>query len=296
MRPARRQRAHLLADRVERGDDRVGVPRDDAADRRAPCCAFMRTAAVSERRSWCASSESRRSAIQRTPSRPLHRRADEVHRAGRRRRDHDVDALGARDAQRRRDRGQVPRRGLVRDDQPARQQPRLRRARARARLAVQFLRRPASPRPEVAHAVHPRLRRRQQLVVHVDPLRVVRCEHVRLDPERGQVRRELQRALHAAAARRREVERDDEDLHGSEPVEGEARVLVYRPQRDRRMRHRPRDDEPARAVAARDREIAGASRTRITSSRRSYGLFCFVSATCSGGAATMSTGAAAAMR
>ena len=75
---------------------------------------------------------------------------------------------------------------------------------------------PAAARAEVARAMHPRLGRRLELVVAVHPLRVVRREHVRLDPERRQVGRGLQRALDAAAARGREVERDEQDLHGSQ--------------------------------------------------------------------------------
>src|SRR5262249_6478326 len=45
------------------------------------------------------------------------------------------------------------------------------------------------------------------------PAGVVGREHVRLDPERGQVLGELERALHAAAARGGEVEADKQHLH-----------------------------------------------------------------------------------
>ncbi len=55
-----------------------------------------------------------------------------------------------------------------------------------------------------------------QLGVAVHPLRVVRGEHVRLDAERRQVLRELERALHASSARRREVHRHEQHLHGCE--------------------------------------------------------------------------------
>src|SRR4051794_22213583 len=41
-------------------------------------------------------------------------------------------------------------------------------------------------------------------------------------------------------------------------VERKARVPVYRAQGDRRVRLRTRDDEPARVVAPRDREVAAA--------------------------------------
>jgi hypothetical protein len=47
----------------------------------------------------------------------------------------------------------------------------------------------------------------------VHPLRVVRREYVRLDPERRQVARELERPLDAAAARGREVEGDEKELN-----------------------------------------------------------------------------------
>jgi hypothetical protein len=85
--------------------------------------------------------------------------------------------------------------------------------RFQAGRAVQLLGRLASLRPEIARTVYPGERRRRQLVVAVDPLRIVRRENVRLDPELRQMRRELERTLDAAAACGREVERDDEDLH-----------------------------------------------------------------------------------
>jgi len=47
----------------------------------------------------------------------------------------------------------------------------------------------------------------------MNPLRIVGREDMRLDPELRQVGRELERTLDAAAARRREVHRDEEDLH-----------------------------------------------------------------------------------
>ena len=69
---------------------------------------------------------------------------------------------------------------------------------------------------EVASAMDPRLRGNAELGVPVHPLRVVRREHMGLDSERGKVLRELQRALDAAAARGREVHRDEEHLHAGE--------------------------------------------------------------------------------
>ena len=67
---------------------------------------------------------------------------------------------------------------------------------------------------DVARAVHPRLGRHAKPVVAMQPARVVGREDVRLDAHRGQVLRELQRPLDAAAAGGREVEADDQRLHG----------------------------------------------------------------------------------
>src|SRR5207248_6492581 len=80
---------------------------------------------------------------------------------------------------------------------------------------VELLGRLPALRAEVARPVDPGLRRRLELRVGVDPLRVVGREHVRLDPERREVRREFERPLDTAAAGRREVERDDQDLHSA---------------------------------------------------------------------------------
>ena len=79
--------------------------------------------------------------------------------------------------------------------------------------AVQLFRRAAALRPDVAGPVYPRLRRRLELVVGVHPFWVVRSEHMGLDPELWKVGRELQRPRHAAAAGRRKVHRDDQQLH-----------------------------------------------------------------------------------
>ena len=57
--------------------------------------------------------------------RALNRRADEVDRARRRGRDHDVDALALRDPDRRRDRGEVPRHARVGNEQATRRDLRL---------------------------------------------------------------------------------------------------------------------------------------------------------------------------
>ena len=84
-----------------------------------------------------------------------------------------------------------------------------------AATAMQLVREPAAARPHVARAVDPGLRRQGQIGILVHPLRIVGREHVRLDPERGQVRRELERPLHSTAARGREVHRHEEDLHAA---------------------------------------------------------------------------------
>ena len=89
-------------------------------------------------------------------------------------------------------------------------------ARSSPSAARELLRRLPRARADVAHAVHPRLGRDAQLGIAVHPLRVVGREHVGLDPERGQVLRELERALHAAAARGREVHRHEQHLHRRE--------------------------------------------------------------------------------
>ena len=65
---------------------------------------------------------------------------------------------------------------------------------------MQLVSKPAPARPDIARPVDPRLRGQGEVRVLVHPLRVVRCEDVRLDPERRQVARELQRPLDAAAA------------------------------------------------------------------------------------------------
>jgi hypothetical protein len=80
---------------------------------------------------------------------------------------------------------------------------------------VQLLRGDPAPRSVVADSVHPGLCRRRRLVVAVHPLRIVGGEHVRLDAEARQVRRELQRALHTTSAGRRKVHRHEQDLHRS---------------------------------------------------------------------------------
>ena len=187
---------------------------------RATSCATARlmrslafNAAESARRWGCASSESRRSATQRAPvSRCTAAPTKWTEPGG------DVVSTAsipsrAHDASGRRDGRQHPADVLVRHEQPAPEQACLESQPVGARRAVQLLSRAATLRADVARAVDPRLRGKLQLVVAMHPLRVVRREHVRLDPQLGQMGRELQRPLHAAAARGREVERHDEHLH-----------------------------------------------------------------------------------
>ena len=202
-----------------------------------------------------------------------------------------------RDPDRGRDRGQVPAHVLVRDEQPPRGQLREHERAAEALLAVQLLGGLAPLRPEVARAVHPGLGRRAQVGVRVDPLRVVRREHVRLDPERGQVLRELERPLDAAAAGRREVERDEQQLHDVdasglmlrsgriEPVEREALVAVDDGELRVEVEAVAVDDEPVGAGGAAGSRGRRSGRTRGSRRRRSYGRFSSVSATWAGGAA-----------
>ena len=210
--PARAALAHLVGDRVGDADDRVGVARDSFATACSPC-SFARTSIRSAWRCGCATTESRRSATHGMP----------------------VARLTAAPTRWTEDGGDV----VITTSIPSRltiliaagiavrfqltfssghEQPPARELRLHADAleplrAVQLLGGLAPFRPEVAGAVHPGERRRRQLVVAVDPLRVVGREHVRLDPELRQVRRELQRTLHAAAPGRREVHRDEEDLH-----------------------------------------------------------------------------------
>ena len=175
---------------------------------------FARTAMLSARRCGCATSESRRSATHLRAGRRLHRGADEVDRVRRRGRDHDVDLLLARDPDRGGDRGQVPAHVLVRDEQPPRGELRAGRARARA-LPCRAAPRPAcgpsgrgsgrgAPRPASAS------RRSASWWIHFGSSGASTCVSI---PSAGQVLRELERPLDAAAARGRQVERDEQQLH-----------------------------------------------------------------------------------
>src|SRR5205085_3280109 len=81
-----------------------------------------------------------------------------------------------------------------------------------ALLGEESLRRAAGLRPHVADAVDPRLRRQLELCVRRSRARDLRREHMRLDAERRQVRRELERPLDATPAARREVACHEQDL------------------------------------------------------------------------------------
>ena len=211
-RPVRRERARLLGDRLRDGRrSRRPARATSCATPRSPF-SFARTAEPLARRCGCATSESRRSATQRTPvarftaapTRWTEPGGEVVSTTSIPSRAHDPD--------RGRDRGRVPGHVLVGDEQRGG-----RRADACAPSAlepvraVQLLRRSPAARADVARAVHPGLRRRRQLVVactHFGSSGASTCVSM---PSGGQVGRELERPLHAAAARGREVERDEQE-------------------------------------------------------------------------------------
>ena len=209
---ARIEPARLDGDRLGGADDRIRLARDEMRDPgarlllRARADPFRRAVRVQRDRVAQVGHPLR-------ARRLLHRRADQVHGAGRRRRQHDVDPLAARDRERLRDGRRVPGHVLVGQEQPAADRRGAHERELDAAPAVLLVGDPPPARPDVARAVDPRLRRQRQVGVLVHPLRIVRREHVRLDPERGQMARELQRALHAAAAGGREIESDEEELH-----------------------------------------------------------------------------------
>ena len=179
-------------------------------------------------------------------------------------------------------------------EQPARGELAPARARARAPPCRAAPRPACAPfGPEVARAVHPRLRRRRRSSsrwIHFGSSGASTCVSI---PSAGRYWRELERPLHAAAARRREVERDEQHLHArrsySAPcvrlrdrVERVAVVAVDTVEVGRDLEAVAVEHEPVGAVRC---GIAGRrSRGSSASSRRSYGRFSFVSATCAGGA------------
>ena len=204
--------AHLVRDRVGDADDGVRRPRDQLRD--GVFTLFLR----SDEHSLGVAvrvSDDRVTQVgdPRNAGRPLDGCPDEVDRGRRRRGDDDVDALALHDPDRGRDRGEVPADVLVRHEQPPPGELQLLRSALEAGRPVQLLGRLASLRPEVARTMDPGECRSREPFVAVDPLGVVRREHVRLDPELRQVRGELQRALHSTASGGREVHRDEQDLH-----------------------------------------------------------------------------------
>ena len=204
--------SHLVRNRLGDTDDRVGRARDQLRNRMLALLlhAHQHSFGVAVRMSDDGIAQV---GDPRNSGGATDGRADEVDRGGRRRGEDDVDALASCDPDRGRDRRQVPADVLVRDEQPpARELQLLRRALEPSR-PVQLLRGLAPLRSQVAGAMHPGQRRHREPFVAVNPLRVVGREHVRLDPELRQVCGELQWTLYPAAPGRREVHRDQENLH-----------------------------------------------------------------------------------
>src|SRR6185295_10577863 len=100
------------------------------------------------------------------------------------RRDHNVDVLVPRDANGSRNCGEVPADVLVGNEYPSRERARLPRQAVETLPTVKLVRKLAGARPEIAGAVDPRLRRRNEVRVGVDPLRIVRGQDMRLDAVR----------------------------------------------------------------------------------------------------------------
>ena len=210
--PLRREAARLVGDRVRDARDRVGRVRDEPRD--ADVDLLLRPHGHALRAPvWMCHERVAQVGDPLRTGRLLHRGADEVDRVRRRGGDDDVDPLPACDPDRGWDRGQIPAHVLVRDEQAPRGEPRLHERALEPLLAVQLLGGLPPLRADVAGAVHPGLRRLAEVGVLVDPLRVVRRQHVRLDPERGQVLRELERSLDPATAGGRPVERDEQQFH-----------------------------------------------------------------------------------
>ncbi len=213
--PLRAEVAQLLRDRVGDGDDGVGALRDQASDESLalllhphgePIDAPVgvrghRVAQIGD--PWDA-------------GRLLDRSPDQVDGGRRRRRDHDVDLLLLDDPPGGRDRSQAPADELVWEQQATREERGLPQEALRTLQALQLLGRQLGARPEVARAVHLRVGRDVQLVVARKPLGIVRREHVRLDPEVGQVSRQLQGSSDPTAAGRGEVHRHEQHSHRGE--------------------------------------------------------------------------------
>ena len=212
-RPARAERPRLLGDRLRDARDRVGARGDELRDtsvrRRLRLGRHGVGAAMGVRDERVAEIGDPACA-----RRAGDRRGDEVRRGRRRRRHDHVDLVLADEPDARRDRRHRPRRVLVRQDEAPQLQAGLRQRPLDPVRPGQHLARLPAADADVARPVHPGLRRHPEPLVAVQPARVVGREDVGLDPHRRQVLRELQRPLDAAAARRREVEADDQRLHG----------------------------------------------------------------------------------
>ena len=209
---ARAQRSSLLCDRFRRRHDAVGATRDEPRHGvphpllRLQRCRVGAAVRMGEQRVAQVGDPAH-------ARHTLHCGTDEVDGAGRGGRQHRVDPLAPDDAGSCRDRRQRPTDVLVGHEQAAAEEAGLEAEAVEAGRAVQLLGRAAALGADVPRPVDPRLRRWLQLVVAMDPLRIVRCKHVGLDAQLGQMGRELQRPLDTAAARRREIERDDQHLH-----------------------------------------------------------------------------------
>ncbi len=203
---------HLLRDRVRDGDDGVGPPRDEACDRRLRALLDPHGEAV-DPPIGVGCDRVAQIGDPRNAGRLLDGGADQVERRRRRGRHDDVDLLLLDDAACRRDRGQAPADELVRHEQPPGKERRLPQHAIEPLKPMQLLPREPPAGADVAHAVHRRLRRHRELVVAVEPLRVVRREDMGLDPELRQVGRELQRPADTAAAGGWEVHRDEQHPH-----------------------------------------------------------------------------------
>ncbi len=209
---ARIQTARLDGDRLGSADDRIRLTRDQMRDAGARLLLRARSHPVRRAVRMQRNRVAQVGHPLRT-GRLLHGRADQMHRPGRRRRHHDIDSLTPRNRDRLRDRSRVPGHVLIRDEHASADRRGAHERELHAAPAVLLVGDPPAARADVAGTVDPRLCRKRQVGVLVHPLRIVRRQDVRLDPERREMARELQRALDAAAARGRKVEGDEEELH-----------------------------------------------------------------------------------
>ena len=193
------------------------LARDEAGDLLAPRPGGARAAVVSSRRCWLATSGSRRSAIQRAPvafwtaapTKCTDGGGDVVITTSMpSRRTIRIAAGIAVRFQVTLASGRSSRRAVTCAWTSARSNP---------SAARELLRGLPRPWAEVAGAMNPRLRGHAQLGIamctHFGSSGASTCVSI---AERGQVLRELERALHAAAARGREVHRHEQHLHGRE--------------------------------------------------------------------------------